>query len=241
MTVDVAVLEAARALSAALARGRFGPPVAAVYDPFDYAWEPFADYVRRYVAPDRTLLLGMNPGPWGMAQTGVPFGEITAARDFLRIEGRIVALPTAHPARPVLGWACTRSEVSGARFWGWARARYQTPEAFFARYVVLPWCPLMFLDGAGRNLTPDRLAAADRVPLEAACDANLSRWIAALRPVACVGIGRLAADRLRRVGASRIIAAPHPSPASPAANRGWQAAWEAALAAGGLPVADGAG
>ncbi len=236
MTVPGAVLDAARALSATLARGRYGPPVAAVYDPLDYAWEPFADYVRRYVAPERTLLLGMNPGPWGMAQTGVPFGEIHAVRDFLQVDGRIGAPPSAHPARPVLGWACARSEVSGARFWGWARARYHTPAAFFAHYVVLPWCPLMFLDAAGRNLTPDRLTAADRAPLESACDANLARWVAALRPVACVGIGRLAADRLRRVGAPRVVAAPHPSPASPAANRGWQGAWEAALAAGGLPV-----
>ena len=237
MTVQDAVLEAAKALSATLARGRYGPPVAAVYDPLDYAWSPFADYVRRYVSAERTLLLGMNPGPWGMAQTGVPFGEIHAVRDFLAIAGHIHAPASAHPARPVLGWSCTRSEVSGARFWGWARARYQTPEAFFDRFVVLPWCPLLFLDAGGRNLTPDRLAAADRGPLEAACDANLGRWLTALRPVACVGVGRLAADRLRRVGAPRVVVAPHPSPASPAANRGWQGAWEAALAAGGVPGA----
>ena len=34
----------------------------------------------------RVVFLGMNPGPFGMAQVGVPFGEVAAVRDWLRID-----------------------------------------------------------------------------------------------------------------------------------------------------------
>ncbi|XP_064494777.1 single-strand selective monofunctional uracil DNA glycosylase [Pseudopipra pipra] len=48
-----------------------GPPVTHVYDPLDYAWDPHSHFVRRFLrSPKAVLFLGMNPGPFGMAQTG---------------------------------------------------------------------------------------------------------------------------------------------------------------------------
>jgi len=204
---------------------RFGPPVSYVYNPLDYAGEIHTEYLRRYGGgPKEVLLLGMNPGPWGMAQTGVPFGEVAAVRDWLKIEARVVGPAHEHPKRPVLGMACQRSEVSGRRLWGWAEAVFSTPAAFFRSFFVGNYCPLQFLESSARNLTPDKLTAADRKPLFEVCDEALRRTVKTLQPKLVVGVGVFAENRARtalgtdgpRIG--RIL---HPSPASPAANRGW--------------------
>ena len=61
----------------------FDEPVACVYNPLDYARRPYEQYLRTYGAtPKRVLFLGMNPGPFGMAQTGVPFGDVASVRRF---------------------------------------------------------------------------------------------------------------------------------------------------------------
>lgn len=223
----------ARALDAETARLRFDAPVAFVYRPLDYARAPHEDYLRRYARPGaRALLLGMNPGPFGMTQTGVPFGEVAAVRDWLRVGGAVRKPAREHPKRPVDGFACTRSEVSGRRFWGWARERHGEPERFFARYFVWNWCPLVFLADTGRNLTPDKLPAAEREPLAAACDRALRALVAWMRPEFVLGVGAFAEARARAaLGADgpRIGGILHPSPASPAANRGWAAQAQRAL------------
>lgn len=222
------------ALARRLVRLRFGPPVAHVYHPLRYARAPWREYVRRYgVGPREIVLIGMNPGPFGMAQTGVPFGEVALVRDWLGVEGPVARPRGEHPKRPVQGFACPRSEVSGARLWGWARDRFRTPERFFARFFVANYCPLLFLEASGRNLTPDKLRAADREPLLAACDAALRRTIELLEPRLVIGVGEWAAGRARAALADTGVAIgriPHPSPASPPANRGWAALAERALA-----------
>jgi single-strand selective monofunctional uracil DNA glycosylase len=206
---------------------RFGPPVTHVYNPLTYAGEAYARYLALYGnTPKEVLLLGMNPGPWGMAQTGVPFGEVRLVRDWLEIEVPITAPAATHPKRPVTGFACTRSEVSGARLWGWIRETFQTPERFFARFFVANYCPLIFIEASGRNRTPDHLPQAQRAPLLAACDRALRRSVAVLTPQYVVGVGRFAETRALEalsglpVTIGRLT---HPSPANPAANRGWAA------------------
>jgi single-strand selective monofunctional uracil DNA glycosylase len=225
-------------LARRLARLRFGAPVAHVYHPLQYARAPWREYLRRYgAAPREVVLFGMNPGPFGMAQTGVPFGEVTLVRDWLGIEAPVGRPAGEHPKRPVQGFACPRSEVSGARLWGWARERFGTPERFFARFFVANYCPLLFLEASGRNLTPDKLRAAEREPLLAVCDDALRRTVGLLRPRLVVGVGHFAEGRARAALAGVDVAIgriPHPSPASPAANRGWAAQAERALADLGL-------
>lgn len=215
------------ALSGRLARIAFGPPVAHVYDPVVYACVPHRAYLERYGSPPREIVLvGMNPGPWGMAQTGVPFGEVSMVRDWLGIDGPVGHPPSEHPARPVSGFSCRRSEVSGRRLWGWAADTFGTPEAFFSRFFVANYCPLAFFDGAGRNLTPDRLPADQRTPVVAACDQALRETVLCLRPALVVGIGRFAESRARAALAGldvQVGGITHPSPASPKANRGWEA------------------
>ena len=231
------LIAAARELSAALAPMRFAPPVSHVYNPLDYARTPHEQYLARYGdGRKRIVFLGMNPGPFGMVQTGVPFGEIEAVRGWMGIEAAVDKPAVENPKRPIEGFACARSEVSGRRLWGLFAQRFGTAETFFAEHFVANYCPLAFFDH-GRNLTPDKLSANETVPLEAACDAHLRALVDALAPEWLIGIGGFAearaAEALRgydvRIG--RVL---HPSPASPAANRGWAAAAEKQLLALGV-------
>lgn len=235
-----ALLGISRDLSMELGRLTFGPPVTHVYDPLTYAWEPYAAFVRRFgEGKERVVLVGMNPGPFGMAQTGVPFGEVKAVRDWMGLDGRIARPDPEHPKRPVLGFDQPRAEVSGTRLWGWAEERYRTAEAFFSRFYVLNWCPLCFLEGTGKNRTPDKLPAAERAPLYAACDRALRRQVEVLAPRWVIGVGAFAEERAREVLAGldvpvgRVL---HPSPASPAANGGWAKLAEAELTRQGVPL-----
>jgi single-strand selective monofunctional uracil DNA glycosylase len=204
----------------------FGPPVTHVYNPLEYAAAPHRLYLERYGAgPKEVLLLGMNPGPWGMAQTGVPFGEVQLVRDWLGVEAPVDRPAQEHPKRPVEGFSCLRREVSGQRLWGWARDAFGTPEAFFSRFFVGNYCPLIFLEAGGRNRTPDKLPAAERQALFEACDDALWRTVELLQPVWVVGVGRFAEGRasVALEGMDvRIATVLHPSPASPAANAGWE-------------------
>jgi single-strand selective monofunctional uracil DNA glycosylase len=230
----------ARRLSRAVSRLSFAPPVTHVYNPLEYARAPAEAYLRRYWRPGvATLMLGMNPGPFGMAQTGVPFGEISLVRDWLGISERVGRPRRQHPKRPIQGFDCPRSEVSGARLWGWARDRYGTPEAFFERFFVWNYCPLVFMEESGRNVTPDKLPAAAREPLYAVCDDALRGIVAALEPRLVIGVGGFAEKRARAAlgsGPPRIETILHPSPASPIANRGWAARAEKQLAAIGVDL-----
>ena len=225
-----------RELSRAASGLVFRDPVAYVYNPLEHARRPHERYLEAYGrGPKQALFLGMNPGPFGMVQTGVPFGEVTHVRDYLRVEARVDAVEGAHPKRPVEGFACKRSEVSGARFWGWVRARHPDPRTFFARFYVVNYCPLAFVEESGRNRTPDKLAADERDALYRVCDRALVRIVETLRPQWILGVGTFGKERAQaaigtRAGVS-FGAILHPSPASPRANRGWAEAAEAELRA----------
>ncbi len=218
----------------------FGPPTAYVYNPLAYARAPHEAYLERYGRGAReVVLIGMNPGPFGMAQTGVPFGDPGFVRDWMGIAGRVEAPPRVHPKRPILGLDSPRSEVSGTRLWGWARDRFGTAEAFFARFFVLNYCPLVFMEQSGKNRIPEKLPRAERDPLFEACDEALAASLAALSPSIVVGVGKFAEDRARAVlgERARIGRILHPSPASPKANRGWADAVDAELRALGVKLA----
>lgn len=241
MSIDAPVTQslflAARKLSAAVDRLHFAPPVSHVYNPLAYAWAPHEQYLRRYGATrKRVVFVGMNPGPFGMVQCGIPFGEIAAVRDWMGIEAVVAKPARENPKRPIEGFACTRSEVSGRRLWSLFRERFGTAEAFFAEHFVANYCPLAFFEH-GRNVTPDKLPSAEAEPLYAACDEHLGALVAALQPEWVIGIGGFAEARAVRAlagGAVKVGRVLHPSPASPAANRDWAGAATRQLTALGV-------
>ena len=203
----------------------FRPPVAYVYNPLEYAWSGYKSYLNRYGrGRKRVIFLGMNPGPWGMAQTGVPFGEVTHVRDWLNISGRVGKPSREHPKRPVVGFDCPRSEISGKRLWSLLKREFQEPDVFFRDHFIANYCPLVFMEESGRNRTPDKLHRDERDHLFAACDRHLASLIEIMQPDWLVGIGAFAEARLKSVmtdSTPRITRILHPSPASPAANRDW--------------------
>ena len=226
-------LRIASDLSKVVAPMRFSAPVTHVYNPLEYARAPHEVYLRRFaVQPREVLLVGMNPGPWGMAQTGVPFGDVEIVRDWMGIEAPVGKPKNVHPKRSIQGFDCTRSEVSGTRLWGWARDTFGAPEKFFEIFFVANYCPLCFMEASGRNYTPDKLPARELKPLLEACDEALQRLVSHLAPAYVIGVGAFAEKRIRLalpdyggiIG--RVL---HPSPASPKANRGWSCAAEAEL------------
>lgn len=213
---------------------RFSDPVAHAYCPLDYARAVHDAYLSRWGQGSKeALFLGMNPGPWGMAQTGIPFGAVDMVRDWLDLGDQAVGRPdNEHPKRPVTGFACPRREVSGARLWGWARDTFGTPDRFFARFFVGNYIPILFLDEGARNLTPDKLTAREQRSLTAPCDQALRDLATELEVKMVIGVGAYAARQAKRVLTGTPIEVAqilHPSPASPAANRGWAAAANAQL------------
>lgn len=217
------LITAARELSDQVGRLKFGAPVVHVYNPLAYAWNAHEEYLRRFGAGrKRVVFLGMNPGPFGMVQTGIPFGEIAAVRDWLKISALIKKPAAEHPKRPILGYNCPRSEVSGRRLWKLFSDRFGLPEKFFPDHYVTNYCPLAFLSATGSNVTPDKLARSERARLEKICDDHVRRGLEILQPEWLIGIGAFAMKRGELAAAGtkiRVGQILHPSPASPKANR----------------------
>ena len=216
----------------------FAEPTTHVYNPLVYARRSVNEYLDRFARKGpKALLLGMNPGPYGMAQTGVPFGEIAVVRDWMGIECSVDQPPVVHPKRPIEGFECTRSEVSGRRLWGWAAEHFPTADAFFNSMFVWNFCPLVFMEESGKNRTPDKLPAEERDPLFEVCDRSLREVVLAIEPAQVIGVGKFAEGRAKK--ALEGIDIPigtvlHPSPASPMANRGWAPQAEKQLQALGV-------
>ena len=244
MTIEE-LLNSTRSIAASLGRLDFSSRIAYVYNPLEYAWKPYCRYVSLFGAPPkRVLFFGMNPGPWGMAQTGVPFGEVGTVKEWLGIEEPVSKPLKEHPKRPVTGFDCPRSEASGLRLWGLFKERFGTPESFFSDHFIANYCPLLFFDAEGKNITPDKLIKSDRQELYRLCDEHAAMLIDFFTPEFAVGIGKFTAARLEEAssragtagqntatgtdpavgenrGSPKVCSVLHPSPASPKANRGW--------------------
>lgn len=223
-----ALLHAAETLRRETNTLTFSAPVTHVYNPLDYAAEGYTTYIRRFATGRRRVIfLGMNPGPFGMAQIGVPFGSIPAARDWMGIDVPIGKPAHEHPKRPIEGFGCKRVEPSGKRLWlELFAARFPRAEDFFAEHLVLNYCPLVFMTQTGANFVPEKLKAEERAHLEASCDRHLLACLRALRPEWAIGIGKYAESHLARLAPAleqppKVATIIHPSPASPVANREW--------------------
>lgn len=226
-TIAKQLIQAGHELADELRPMLFSDPVTHTYLTVDYARAGYEAYLETYAnSKKRVLLLGMNPGPYGMAQTGVPFGEITAVRDWMMLSPQIGNPEHEHPKRKIQGMDCSKSEVSGRRLWGLFAERFPRAEDFFKDHLVINFCPLIWMKESGANLTPDKIRAAEMSPVDAACQKHLRRLIEILEPQFLIGVGAYAEHQMltaqEQLGTKATIGKIlHPSPASPAANRGW--------------------
>jgi len=232
----MSIVEYAQTLIKDLEGFEFSDPVAVTYNPLTYAWDNHCQYLEKYGSgKKKVLFLGMNPGPWGMSQTGVPFGEISLVRDWMKLDGKIEKPEIEHPKRKVEGFDCQRSEVSGKRLWGYFAEKFPKAEDFFKDHFVVNFCPLVWMSETGANITPDKLSKEKMKPIEEVCIKHLKSLINEFEPSLLVGVGAFAEKRLKEVKnetffpeikVGKIL---HPSPASPVANRGWAEAAEKQL------------
>lgn len=228
MSLSSRFLQVELELNVHLRRLTFTEPVRYIYNPLEYAWDTHSRYVETYCQRGQSVLfLGMNPGPFGMAQTGVPFGEVKSVVDWLKITGEVGHPTEEHPKRRITGLACTQSEVSGARFWGFFRKLCQDPAVFFRHCFVHNLCPLIFMAASSKNLTPPELVAGERDALLALCDIALCQAVQVLGVSMVIGVGRVAEQRARRALSAagvnvRVEGIMHPSPRNPLANKGWE-------------------
>ncbi len=230
-------LDAAQRLSKAVDGLSFQEPVAWTYNPLAYAWDGHRQYCEllgQQPLPRRVLMVGMNPGPWGMGQTGVPFGDVDMVRA-MGIETATIEQPAdVRDDRPIYGFECPRNEVSGSRLYGGLQDLFGTlPDAYEHLYIA-NYAPLLFFDEDGGNLTPPRLRKADREALFEVCDEHLVALIEHFEPETVVGIGRFAERRAKACmkqtdHAAEVTYLLHPSPASPMANKDGGAYWQAQL------------
>ena len=119
-----------------------------VYNPLDYAWEVHKEFILRTGGSgSKCVLLGMNPGPHGMGQMGIPFAATSVVRDLIGITGISVEKPEViHPKRPVNGLEHPKEEVSGTRLWGVLEHRYGGIDKISQEVYIVNHCPLMILN-----------------------------------------------------------------------------------------------
>ncbi|MBI9107739.1 MAG: single-stranded DNA-binding protein [Spirochaetales bacterium] len=223
------IIEATLKMSQAVSGLDFIEEITHIYNPLVYAWDAHRVYIERFAGNrKKVIFLGMNPGPWGMAQTGVPFGEISAVKDWLKIEEEVSRPAKEHPKRPVEGFLCSRSEISGKRLWSLIENRFGNPEKFFQEHYVANYCPVSFMTETGKNFTPDKLPKEQQKALFDVCDIHLREIAEILEAEWLIGVGKFAEKRInealkKQIESSKIKSGTiiHPSPASPAANKGW--------------------
>ena len=206
--------------------------VDAVYNPLVYAWEPHRAYLELASGGGaKTLLLGMNPGPHGMGQMGIPFAATSVVRDLLKITDLEVGQPsTPHPKRPISGLDWPKEEVSGTRLWGLLANEYGSAESIFKSVFLLNHCPLMLFSGErATNITPDKITGPTTKALLERCDDHLREVVDIMQIEQVIGVGRYSEKRalnaLSGIDIS-ITTCWHPSPASPLANRNKGEDWK---------------
>ena len=206
--------------------------VDAVYNPLAYAWEPHRAYLELASGGGaKTLLLGMNPGPHGMGQMGIPFAATSVVRDLLKITNLEVGQPRKpHPKRPISGLDWPKEEVSGTRLWGLLANEYGSAESIFKSVFLLNHCPLMLFSGErATNITPDKITGPTTKALLERCDEHLREVADIMQIERVIGVGRYSEKRALNALSGIDISVTtcwHPSPASPLANRNKGEDWK---------------
>lgn len=231
--------------------GRPTKPIAGVLNSHQYAFCPFGEYCNMFAPAGQqplALFVGMNPGPYGTAQNGIPFGCSSFVNNWMGITQGTAGSAAVKGTElkegidghgfeycpAVLGLRCKKEEVSGKRLWGWAQSVVGggKAEAFFRHAFVYTYCPLAFFAG-GANVPLADLPVAERRTIEEHCDQALLALVLEMKPVYVIGVGNYAYSKAEKAVTKAAVEScsphsmvalkvAHPSPASPGAAAFWQ-------------------
>ena len=196
-----------------------------VYNPLIYAWEPHKAFIELGGNKGaKTILLGMNPGPHGMGQMGIPFAATSIVRDLFKIRNLPVLQPEKiHPKRKVIGLGWHKEEISGTRLWNALIDYYGTTENIFSKVFVVNHCPLMFFKGVNAtNVTPDKIPGETIKKIIQRCDIYLKDIVEIMQIETVIGVGKYSKKRAEialKDTKVNLKSCWHPSPASPLANK----------------------
>eukprot|EP01023_Acetabularia_acetabulum_P031317 TRINITY_DN29446_c0_g1_i1.p1 TRINITY_DN29446_c0_g1~~TRINITY_DN29446_c0_g1_i1.p1 ORF type:complete len:252 (+),score=22.23 TRINITY_DN29446_c0_g1_i1:130-885(+) len=189
-----------------------------IYNPLEYAWEPYENYLRKYCGDyKKTIFVGMNPGYFGMVQTGIPFGDLNMVCNFLHLQKFQVPVKQ-HNIRKIVGYEIKRSEVSGQRFWGLIQTKFGHPDKFFNEdsNFVVNLCPLAFLSETGKNVTPEEISIQEKDKIIVVCMAYFKQIVKFLQIQNIVCIGNFVCKEVKKSltqdGYYNIVYMQHPSP-----------------------------
>lgn len=238
------LIKTTRALADDLHALRCPAGVSHVYNPLRYMWPAHERFLSRHYVREREslpnvgrldlyrpagtaksrryLILGMNPGPHGMVQTGLPFGDVVNAAAMLgyktgdQIPAPDLASVALHPSRPVIGLSATRREASGERLWGGLASIWGSLDAVLADCFAANYCPLAYFadDASGTNVTPEefgkrtvngkpnpRYDTAYAAELDEVCLPYLVRVARAMRVEVILAVGRYAEVKAKIIAA----------------------------------------
>jgi len=195
-----------------------------VWNPALYALDIYQEYLTKFPPePGAILALGLNPGPYGMAQTGIPFTDCRTASGALGME---MTIPGKAPDDLI-----SRLKKANGKW----RGTYERSSLGMYRFLILAWgdiktayrnwfvgnpCPLLFLDPERWNVTPadPRLRRMKEVgELRQRAVIGFSE-ILNPRGIVCFGkdvakaVGEVA---IRQVGPDRVVFYEHPARAVP--------------------------
>jgi len=176
-------------------------PDIVVINPLEYLWLQYGYYTSCYHNQyPRAMIIGMNPGPKGMSQTGIPFGSPNIIPSILPNKSLFNEIrdnegsPVSSPHRRITGPSNTTVEVSGNRLWSALIKRYGDFKSITSEIFVDNICPLLFLCGknGSKNLTPDKLTPSPaKIILIRLCTERLQKIYQCLgEPSNIVALGR---------------------------------------------------
>lgn len=158
----------------------------------------------------------------------VPFGEIESVRNWLHITGPVGKPPKELHSRRVEGFNCSRSEISGARFWGLFKKLCGKPENFFRSSFVYNYLPQQWMRSNGANVTPGEFSALDMTALFDICDPIFIKVLEIYEVEIIIAIGKFCEKRAQKAlkkylpeSKIQILYLPHPSPRA-VNNTNWE-------------------
>lgn len=202
---------------------QFPKNITHIYNPIVYALNLHCQYIKKFLnGKKKVMLIGMNPGPNGMVQNGVPFGNTNTVKNLMKIQGQVDQPPSLNPKRPVTGLSCTTEEPSGVRIWNLLQKLAGSLEVFGEQCFLHNFCPLAFFDEQGKNITPSELKGKIKSTLRDICLKYLEKEIQLIQPEIIIAIGSYVGDSLRKLSKQsiyvrtniKILQLAHPSPRS---------------------------